>query len=118
LIQIPVQCQWRREASKIHTCTFRKVCKPFLLGVILQHHFEQRGPEFEDAGRALEENTYVDNLMQTGDVNEKLVWFKKESTVILEAAKFPVHKWESNVKYLESESMPNSNKILGPTSNK
>ena len=91
---------------------------PFLLGATLQHHFEQQGPEFEDTVRALKENTYVDNLMQTGGVNEKLVQFKEESTVILESAKFPVHKWESNVKSLESESMPNPSKILGHTWNK
>ncbi|KAL9976623.1 hypothetical protein ACROYT_G013945 [Oculina patagonica] len=91
---------------------------PFLLGATLQHHFEQQGPEISDTVSALKENTYVDNLMQTGGDNEKLVQFKEESTVILESAKFPVHKWESNVKSLESESMPNPSKILGHTWNK
>ena len=91
---------------------------PFLLGATLQHHFEQQGPEFEDTVRALKENTYVDNLMQTGGDHEKLVRFKEESTIILESAQFPVHKWESNVKPLESESMPNPSKILGHTWNK
>ena len=65
--------------------------------------------------RALKENTYVDNLMQTGGDHEKLAQFKEEATVMLESAKFPVHKWESNVKSLESESMPNPSKILGHT---
>ena len=88
---------------------------PFLLGATLQHHFEQQGPELENTVRALKENTYVDNLMQTGGDLEKLVRFKEEATVILESAKFPVHKWESNVKSLESESMPNPSKILGHT---
>ena len=68
--------------------------------------------------RALKENTYVDNLMQTGGGHEKLVRFKEESTIVLESAQFPVHKWESNVKPLESESMPNPSKILGHTWNK
>ena len=44
--------------------------------------------------------------------------FKKESTEILEDAKFPVHKWESNIGSLESENMPNPSKILGHTWNK
>ena len=91
---------------------------PLLLGATLQHHFEQQGPEFEDTVTALKENTYVDNLMQTGGDHGKLVQFKEESTVILKSAKFPVHKWESNVKSLESESMPNPSKILGHTWNK
>ena len=64
---------------------------------------------------ALKENTSIDNLMRTGGDHGKLVQFKEESTVILESAKFPVHKWESNVKSLESESMPNPSKILGHT---
>ncbi|KAL9958493.1 hypothetical protein ACROYT_G035513 [Oculina patagonica] len=95
--------------------TFGVEASPFLLGATLQHHFEQQGPEFSDTVSALKENTYVDNLMQTGGDNEKLVQFKEESTVTLESAKFPVHKWESNVKSLESESMPNPSKILART---
>ena len=50
--------------------------------------------------------------------NGKLVLFKEESTVILKSHKFPVHKWESNVKSLKSESLPNPSKILGHTWNK
>ena len=84
----------------------------------MQHHFEQQGSEFEETVRALKENTYVDNLMQTGGNVEKLVWFKEESTAILESARFPVHKWESNVKVLESEGLPNPSKILGHVWNK
>ena len=36
----------------------------------------------------------------------------------LESARFLVHKWESNVKYLESKCMPNTSKILGHAWNK
>ena len=68
--------------------------------------------------RALKENTYVDNLMQTGANDEELMRFKEESTAILESARLPVHKWESNVKFLESEGMPNPSKILGHAWNK
>ena len=49
---------------------------PFLLGATLQHHFEQQGSEFEETVRALKENTYVDNLMQTGGNVEKLPGFR------------------------------------------
>ena len=77
---------------------------PFLLGATLQHHFEHQGSEFEETVRALKENTYVDNLMQTVGNVEKLMRFKEESTAVLESARFPVHKWESNVKFLESHA--------------
>ena len=56
--------------------------------------------------------------MQTGGDHGKLVQFKEESAVILKSAKFPVHKWESNVQSLESECMPDPSKILEHTWNK
>jgi hypothetical protein len=46
---------------------------------------------------ALRENTYVDNIMQTGSDIDKLEKLKKESEVVLESAKLPIHKWESNI---------------------
>ncbi len=64
---------------------------------------------------ALKENTYVDNLMKTGDSVEELDEFKYEATTIMEEGKFLVHKWESNIQSLESMEMPNPGKILGLT---
>ena len=49
---------------------------------------------------------------------EELQVFKREATSVLEEAKFPVHKWESNVEALESIDVPNHSKILGHTWNK
>ena len=51
--------------------------------------------------------------MKTGHNVETLEKFKEQATQILEDAKFPVHKWESNVIAIESEDMPNPGKILG-----
>ena len=45
--------------------------------------------------RALKENTYVDNLMQTGGNDEELMRFKAESTARRESARFPVHKFQA-----------------------
>ena len=66
----------------------------------------------------LKENTYVDNLMKTGDGVDVLSKFKHEATEIMEDGKFPVHQQESNVQSLESDDMPNPGKILGLTWNK
>ena len=44
---------------------------------------------------------------------EELEKFKREAASILESAKFPVHKWESNVDFLECEDSTNPSKILG-----
>ena len=86
---------------------------PFLLGATLNYHYDQQNEESQETVQALRENTYVDNLMQTGEEVEELEKFKREATSILESAKFPVHKWESDVEYLESEDPTNPSKILG-----
>ena len=86
---------------------------PFLLGATLNYHYDQQNEESQETVQALRENTYVDNLMQTGEEVEELEKFKREATSILESAKFPVHKWESDVEYLESEDSTNPSKILG-----
>ena len=53
--------------------------------------------------------------MKTGYDEDELETFKHEATSILENGKFPVHKWESNVPTVESDSIPNPGKILGLT---
>ena len=58
-------------------------------------------------------NTYVDNLMATGESCESLQKFKQQSTEILENAKFPVNKWKSNLAELENEEIKNPSTILG-----
>ena len=52
---------------------------------------------FLQVGLTLKENTYVDNLMKTGDSVEELKEFKHEATTIMEEGRSPVHKWESNL---------------------
>ena len=54
--------------------------------------------------------------MKTGGDVEELKRFKQEATEILESEKFPVHKWESNVPELDSETNPS--KLLGVAWNK
>ncbi|CAB4036940.1 Hypothetical predicted protein, partial [Paramuricea clavata] len=53
---------------------------------------------------------------KTGSDIADLEDFKREATEILENAKFPVHKWESNVEELDNKSNPS--KILGHKWNK
>ena len=84
---------------------------PFMLGATLQHHFDLQREEYRNTVESLKENTYVDNLMKTGSDVTELENFKREATIILEDARFPVHKWESNVEELDNEANPS--KILG-----
>jgi hypothetical protein len=102
--------------TRIH---FGAEASPFLLGVTSQHHYDNQPQEkHTDTLLTLKENTYVDNLMKTGDSVEELKEFKHEATTIMEEGRFPVHKWESNVHSLESADMPNPGKILGLTLHK
>ena len=92
---------------------FGAEASPFILGVTLQHHLENQPSEYEDTIDSLKENTYVDNLLHGGDDVASLAKFKEEASDILESGKFPVHKWESNVEWLESNDMENPTKLLG-----
>ena len=88
---------------------------PFILGATLRYHIDQQPEDFAEtvAVEELRTNTYVDNLMKTGGQVEEMRKFKEETTHILEDAKFKVHKWESNIKELKDQKMPNPSKILG-----
>ena len=92
---------------------FGAEASPFILGATLQYHYDKQPEELSETVQTLRDNTYVDNLMKTGSEIEEIRKFKSEATEILESAKFPVHKWESNILELESENMPNPGKILG-----
>ncbi len=92
---------------------FGAEASPFILGATLQHHYYQQPPCYEETVQCLRDNTYVDNLMTVSEDIEGLERFKVEATCILEDAKFPLHKWESNVEELDGDDMPNPSKILG-----
>ena len=82
-----------------------------MLGATLQHHLSKKPEKYKNTVESLRENTYVDNLMKTESDITELEGFKNEATEIFEDAKFPVHKWESNVKELDHKRNPT--KILG-----
>ena len=92
---------------------FGAEASPFISGATLQYHYDQQPEELSETVQTLRDNTYVDNLMKTGSEIEEMSKFKSEATEILRSAKFPVHKWESNILELESENISNPGKILG-----
>ena len=77
---------------------FGAEASPFILNTTLQHHYDQQPEEVRETVQTLRDNTYVDNLMKTGEGLEEMKRFKSEATQILEEARFPVHKWESNLR--------------------
>ena len=103
----------KEELFRFTRVPFGAEASPFILGATLQYHCSQQPEEVKETVQALRENTYVDNLMQTGQGSEEMKRFKTEATQVLEEARFPVHKWESNLQELESDGMANPSKILG-----
>ena len=79
---------------------------PFILRATIQHHLHLQPTDVQDTVQALKDNTYVDNIMQIGSDVSELEKFKLETKEVLESAKLPLHKWDSNVEALESEDMP------------
>lgn len=65
---------------------FGAEASPFILGATLQHHYNQQPEEVWETVQTLRENTYVDNLMKTGQGLEEMERFKSEATQILEEA--------------------------------
>ena len=103
----------KEEHLRFARIPFGAEASPFILGATLRYHIDQHRDIYEATVKDLIENTYVDNLMTTGHCKEHLEKFKIEATDILERGKFLVHKWESDIKELESEGMQNPSKILG-----
>ena len=101
----------REEHLRFARVPFGAEARLFMLGATLQHHFNKQSQAYEEMIESLEENTYMDNLMKTGSDIRELSRFKEEAIEILQNAKFPVHKWESDVQQLDKE--PNQSKILG-----
>ena len=101
----------KEEHLRFARVPFGAEASPFMLGATLQYHFNKQPPELQDTVQALKENTYVDNLMKTGNGVEELKKFKQEATEIFEDGRFPVHKWESNIPALDDEDNPS--KLLG-----
>ena len=104
-------CSLGTEPKKLFSMEFEIL--GLVLGATRRHHLDQQPEEFAEMVQELRSNTYVDNLMKTGAQVEEMKKFKDETTHILEDAKFTVHKWESNIKELKDQNMPNLSKILG-----
>ena len=108
----------KEEHLRFTRVPFGAEASPFMLGATLQYHYDQQPSIFQDTVATLRENTYVDNLMKGGCDEEELERFKREATEILESAKFPVHKWESDIATLEDKDVSNPTKFLGHVWNK
>ena len=74
---------WTTQTTSVCTSKRRATTRSFTA-------YDQQGEEFQETIQALKENTYVDNLMKTGEEEQELKKFKIEATSILASARFPV----------------------------
>lgn len=95
----------KEEHLRCRRVPFGAEASTFIMEATLRHHFDQYTDIYEETVKNLLQNTYVDNLMMTGSSKGQLDRFKIEATDILKRQKFPVQKWESDIKGLGSDGM-------------
>ena len=80
---------------------------PFILGCILEHHIETVNGD-ENVKEQLKLNTYIDNAMGLITNENQGKQFREEAVKIMEKGKFPLTKWESNLKLLNDDNQRKS----------
>ena len=81
---------------------FGLTCSPFLLGEVLNEHFNLGGVLNEHL-KELQKGLYVDDLMTGGTTTTEVREKKTKAVEFFEDATFKLHKWHSNVETLESD---------------
>ena len=91
---------------------------PFVLGCTMEHHMETVNGD-ENVREQLKLNTYVDNVMGFIANENQGKQFREEAVKIMERGKFPLTKWESNLKPLNDDDQKKvTTKLLGVPWNK
>ena len=96
------------EALRFTRALFGLTCSPFLLGGVVQHLLESCREKYPEIVREIERSLYVDDLISGGPTQAKAETIKSASVEIFAKGTFELHKWHSNVKGLETCSVPAS----------
>ena len=70
----------KEEHFRFTRAPFGAEASPFILGATLQHHYDQQPEEVRETVQTLRNNTYVNNLMITGEGLKEMERFKSEAT--------------------------------------
>ena len=77
---------------------------PYVLNAVMEKHLKNYESTYPITTKALQDDTYVDDV-QYGDNSEAgLKKFKHEASTILQDAGFELHKWHSNIRMLEDNN--------------
>ena len=97
---------FRNRDSPICRALFELVQSPFLLGGVLEVHFDwikKEFPELSEFVDVIKKSLYVDDLVSGGFSVESLKRLKEKAIFIFKEASFELHKWHSNVAELEDQ---------------
>ena len=108
---------WQTDGtSEVETYRFTRVLfglgpSPFLLGGVLEYHFDSWAQRYPEEAERLRRSFYVDDLL-TGGQNEQQTKARKEiAQEIMSDATFKLHKWHSNCPELEEDSRQQETEI-------
>ena len=108
---------WQTDGtSEVDTYRFTRVLfglrpSPFLLGSVLEYHFDSWAQRYPEEAEMLRRSFYVYGLL-TGGQNEQQTKARKEiAREIMSDATFKLHKWHSNCPELEEDSRQQETEI-------
>ena len=84
---------------------FGLVQSPFILGATIQQHLENVKDKYPEIVRVLSDEMYVDDVISGGRDQADALKVKQEAKACLGDGGFTLHKWHSNEKSLDGESM-------------
>ena len=93
------------EALRFTRVLFGLGPSPFLLNGVLQQHLENLSETYPETVREIRDSLYVDDLISGAPTTGQARQLKREAVEIFEDGKFTLHKWNSNVRELETDGI-------------
>ena len=87
---------------------FGLTSSPFLLAGVLRQQLDSWEERYPDLVKELLDDLYVNDLMTGGSTVDEAREKKFVATKVFEGATFSIHKWHSNAKELEGDSLSSS----------
>ena len=93
---------------------FGSTSSPYILNATLEKHLQdfQDDPKYAATVKALQQDTYVDDVSGGGNTQESVKLFKDQATELLKPGGFKLYKWNSNLSEVD-ESDDKVVKFLG-----
>ena len=93
------------EALRFTRVLFGLGPSPFLLNGVLQQHLENLSETYPETVREIRDSLYVDDLISGAPTTGQARQLKREAVEIFEDGKITLHKWNSNVRELETDGI-------------